>query len=78
LPLDAVEVDPALVPQIPGLREQDPSLLAIVLSHGHRNHWGLVPKVRPDIPIVMGRAAERIMHAAADFVPDAFALNWSF
>jgi len=73
LPLDAVEVDPALVPQIPGLREQDPSLLAIVLSHGHRDHWGLVPKVRPDIPIVMGRAAERIMRAAADFVPDAFA-----
>jgi ribonuclease J len=75
LPLDAVEVDPALVPQISGLREPDPSLLAIVLSHGHRDHWGLVPKVRPDIPIVMGRAAERIMRAAADFVPDAFAPN---
>ena len=73
LPLDAVEADPALVPQISGLREHDPSLLAIVLSHGHRDHWGLVPKVRPDIPIVMGKASERIMRAAADFVPDAFA-----
>ena len=73
LPLDAVEADPALVPQISGLREHDPSLLAIVLSHGHRDHWGLVPKVRPDIPIVMGRATESIMRAAADFVPDAFA-----
>jgi len=75
LPLDAVEADPALVPQISGLREHDPSLLAIVLSHGHRDHWGLVPKVRPDIPIVMGKATERIMRAAADFVPDAFAPN---
>jgi ribonuclease J len=73
LPLDAVEADLALVPQISGLREHDPSLLAIVLSHGHRDHWGLVPKVRPDIPIVMGQAAERIMRAAANFVPDAFA-----
>ncbi len=73
LPLDAIEADPALVPQISGLREHDPSLLAIVLSHGHRDHWGLVPKVRPDIPIVMGRAAESIMRAAADFLPDAFA-----
>jgi len=73
LPLDAIEADPALVPQISGLREHDPSLLAIVLSHGHRDHWGLVPKVRPDIPIVTGRAAERIMRAAADFLPDAFA-----
>ena len=73
LPLDAVEVDPALIPQISGLREDDPSLLAIVVSHGHRDHWGLIPKVRPDIPIVMGRATESIMFAAADFVPDAFA-----
>ena len=73
LPLDAVEVDPALVPQISGLREHDPSLLAIVVSHGHRDHWGLIPKVRPDIPIVIGRATESIMRAAADFVPDAFA-----
>ena len=75
LPLDAVEADPALVPQISGLREHDPSLLAIVLSHGHRDHWGLVPKVRPDIPIVIGKATERMMRAAADFVPDAFAPN---
>jgi ribonuclease J len=68
-----VEADPALVPQISGLREHDPSLLAIVLSHGHRDHWGLVPTVRPDIPMVMGKATERIMRATADFVPDAFA-----
>ena len=46
---------------------------SIVLSHGHRDHWGLVPKVRPDIPIVMGEAAEHIMRAAARLVPDAFA-----
>jgi Metallo-beta-lactamase superfamily len=67
LPLEAVDVDPALVPQIPGLREHDPSQLAIVLSHGHRDHWGLVPKVRPHVPIVMGKGTERIMRAAADF-----------
>ena len=79
LPLDAVEVDPALVPQISGLREHDPSLLAIILSHGHRDHWGLIPKVRPDIPLVMGGATESIMRAAADFVPEGFALKaWKY
>jgi ribonuclease J len=77
LPLDAVEADPALLPQISGLGEHDSSLLAIILSHGHRDHWGLVPQVRPGIPIVMGKATERIMRAAADFVPDAFAPNAS-
>jgi ribonuclease J len=73
LPLDAIEATRALVPEFSGLREHDPSLLAIVLSHGHRDHWGLIPKVRPDIPIVMGKATEHIMRAAADFVPNAFA-----
>jgi len=73
LPLDAPEPEPALVPRISGLREFDPSLLAIVLSHGHRDHWGLIPQVRPDVPLVMGKATERIMLAAAKFVPHAFA-----
>ena len=73
LPLDAPEADAALVPKISGLSEHDPSLLAIVLSHGHRDHWGLIPKVRPDIPLVMGRATQSIMRAAADFVPEGFA-----
>lgn len=73
LPLDAVEADSALIPKIHGLREDDPSLLAIVLSHGHRDHWGLIPKARPGIPLVMGPAVERVMRAAADFVPDGFA-----
>jgi ribonuclease J len=73
LPLDAPEADPALVPQIAGLRDRDLSLLAIMLSHGHRDHWGLVPQARPDIALVMGKATERIMRAAADFVPHGFA-----
>jgi ribonuclease J len=75
LPLDAVDADPGLVPHVSGLREHDPSLLGIILSHGHRDHWRLIPKARPGIPIVMGKATERIMRAAADFVPDAFAPN---
>jgi ribonuclease J len=43
--------------------------------HRHRDHWGLIPKVRPEIPILMGKATESIMRAAADFVPDGVALT---
>ena len=73
LPLNAKDLASTPLPTIAGLTEADPNLLAIILSHGHRDHWGLLPKARPDIPVVMGRDVERIMRAAADFVPDGFA-----
>ncbi|WP_461333181.1 MBL fold metallo-hydrolase [Bradyrhizobium embrapense] len=63
------------LPNIDGLSTVSASLLAIVLSHGHRDHWGLVPKVNPAIPLIMGKATESIIRAAADFVPDAVVLN---
>jgi ribonuclease J len=73
LPLNAKDVTSTPLPAVAGLAKVDPSLLAIILSHGHRDHWGLVPKALTGIPIVMGKAAEQIMRAAADFVPEPFA-----
>ena len=73
LPLNARDLASTPLPAVAGLAEADSTLLAIVLSHGHRDHWGLVPKALPGISVVMGEAAERIMRAAADFVPDPFA-----
>jgi ribonuclease J len=75
LPLDATDLASTPLPDIEGLREVSASLLAIVLSHGHRDHWGLIPKVNPQIPLIMGKATESIIRAAADFVPDAVKLN---
>jgi ribonuclease J len=75
LPLDATDLASTPLPDIEGLRDGGASLLAIVLSHGHRDHWGLIPKVNPQVPLVMGRATESIIRAAADFVPDAVKLN---
>jgi ribonuclease J len=73
LPLNAVDLASTPLPAVKGLSNADPSLLAIILSHGHRDHWGLVPKAHTGIPIVMGKAAERIMRAADDFIPEPFA-----
>ncbi|HXA22002.1 MAG TPA: MBL fold metallo-hydrolase [Acetobacteraceae bacterium] len=73
LPLDAdlSADDPVgLVPDVPGLRSPDPRLLALVISHGHMDHWGLVPHAHPSLPIVMGGATRRILRAAAPFVPN--------
>jgi ribonuclease J len=76
LPLDAGETDPVtLLPAIPGLHAPDPNLLALVLSHGHMDHWGLVPHAGTALPIVTGAATRRIIRAAAAFVPRAVPLG---
>lgn len=71
MPLDVPDgIDPAtLVPAISGLREPDASLLGVLLSHGHRDHWGLLPATGDHVPVWMGGATHRIMTAAADWVP---------
>ena len=76
LPLDSGETDPVtLLPPIPGLHTPDPGLLGLVLSHGHADHWGLVPYIEAALPIVTGAATRRILRAAAAFVPRAVPLG---
>lgn len=70
LPLDAGDTDPiTLLPAVAGLLTPDPSLLALVVSHGHADHWGLAPYARPDLRVVTGAATRRMLAAAATFVP---------
>ena len=74
LPLDAGDTEPAtLLPDVPGLLTPDPGLLALVVSHGHADHWGLAPYAAPGLRVVTGAATRRIMGAAAAFVPRAVA-----
>lgn len=73
LPLDAEGASSDLLPNVEGLRDEDPRLSAIVISHGHGDHWGLLPLCKPGIPVLMGAATARIMSAAAPFTPNFFA-----
>lgn len=69
LPLDAGDIDPELfLPEIAGLQVADPNLLALVLSHGHIDHWGLA-SYTSHLPIITGAATRRMLRAAAAFVP---------
>jgi ribonuclease J len=69
LPLDGGKDDPTtLLPAIPGVQTADPSLLALVVSHSHTDHWGLVAYA-PGLPIVAGAATRHMLRAAAAFVP---------
>ena len=73
LPLDAENNDAALLPDVRGLTERTPDLLALIISHPHQDHYGLGKHIDPAIPVYMGAAANRIMQACVSFgLPDAF------
>ena len=71
LPLDAPdrEAHEDLLPQVPGFTEPDDSLLGLLISHPHRDHYGLAPRVRPELPVYIGEDAHGIMKAASAYVP---------
>ena len=75
-PLD-VDVDEGVeLPDIPGLSQsEDGSLLGLILSHPHQDHYGLVAQADPSVPIYMGEAAAAILDAAAFFAPSGMRLQ---
>ena len=68
LPLNA-EASATLLPRVRGFRTPDASLLAVVISHPHQDHYGLAQYLRPEIPILIGEAAARILEVASHFAP---------
>ena len=66
LPLDGNADDPSLVPRIAGA-----DLAAVLISHAHIDHYGLLHHLPANIPVAMGDAARRIVQAAAPFTRQA-------
>lgn len=69
LPLDAEGDSGKYLPDVQGLDGSDPSLLGILISHPHLDHFGLLGHVASTIPVGLGSAARRILMAAAPFLP---------
>ena len=66
-PLDALRDEFVPLPDVAGLRDPDPSLLGLIISHGHQDHWGLIDQVSKNVPVYIGEAAHRILKEAAFF-----------
>jgi ribonuclease J len=70
LPIATVRGEDVALPAIGGLADDlDPSLLGVVISHPHPDHYGLLPKVGASVPVYIGEAAARILSEAAFFSP---------
>ncbi|TIC80300.1 MBL fold metallo-hydrolase [Crenobacter intestini] len=62
LPLDGDAADGALLPAL-----VEGPLAAVLVSHPHLDHYGLLHHLPADTPVAMGAAARRIIEAAAPF-----------
>jgi len=67
LPLnDEADVE---VPNILGLNSADDSLLGVIISHPHPDHYGLLEQISENVPVYMGEAARRIIEVSGFFTP---------
>lgn len=63
-PLWAARDDQIPLPAAIGLGEPGPLPLAVVISHGHQDHWGLVPDLPDEIPVWIGKGAADVLRTA--------------
>jgi ribonuclease J len=74
-PLDLPDPTQIPLPPVRGFARADPSLLGVILSHPHQDHYGLAMRLPKSTRFFMGAAAERILHAAAAFLPTSVRLD---
>jgi ribonuclease J len=64
-PLTAERGEYVPLPDVAGLAEPDPSLVGVIISHSHQDHWGLAEQITTGVPVFMGEATSRILAEAA-------------
>jgi ribonuclease J len=67
-PLVTVEGEEPELPAVRGFIEADPALKGIIITHAHKDHWGLIDRTLPRVPLIMGQATHRILKEAAFWV----------
>ncbi len=75
LPLDAPDADAVPLHPVPGFDKPDPSLLGVVISHPHQDHYGLAHRLPPETTFLIGHAAQAILEAADLFTPAGLKLQ---
>ncbi len=75
LPLDVADADAMPLHPVPGFDKPDPSLLGVVISHPHQDHYGLAYRLPSETTFLIGPAAQSILEAACLFTPAGLKLQ---
>jgi len=75
LPLDVADPESFPLHPIKGFDAPDESLLGVVISHPHQDHYGLAHRLPEQTTFLIGKAAEAILDAAALFTPAGLKLK---
>jgi ribonuclease J len=75
LALDAPDANCVPLHPIKGFAVPDESLVGVVISHPHQDHYGLAHRLPEETPFLIGEAAEAILSAAALFSPAGLKLK---
>ena len=75
LPLDVNDPDKMLLHPVPGFDKPDESLLGVLISHPHQDHYGLAYRLPEETVFLIGEAAQNILDAADAFTPAGLKLN---
>lgn len=75
LPLDAPDPDAFPLHPVKGFDAPDESLLGVLISHPHQDHYGLAHRLPEDTTFLIGKAAAAILNAAAVFSPGGLRLR---
>ncbi len=59
-----------VVPDVSGLIDGDPSLLGVVISHAHLDHYGLAEHLHASIPVFMSEESKALIGVANIFYPE--------
>ncbi|MDA9982978.1 MBL fold metallo-hydrolase [Gammaproteobacteria bacterium] len=75
-PISAAPGEDVPLPEVSGLADgTDPTLLGVCITHAHPDHYGLMEKAWPSVPVFIGAAAARILSEATFYSPGGLQLK---